>query len=197
MNRYKKIKIDDTIYTADTDFRVAIECNKIALDETIDDFERGLGIVCTLFGQDALNNLNHVEKLLKWALKYFSCGNEITNTSGTPDMDYIEDEKYIKSSFKYDYGYNPYEMEYLSWEDFFNDLNNLSNSEFGDCCVLSRVRNLRNTDVSKIKDPKEKERIIKAKKQVALKRNFKKNKATEEQRQSAEKFLKALGIERR
>ena len=33
-------------------------------------------------------------------------------------MDLIEDEKYIRWSFKYDYEYNPYDMEYLHWSNF-------------------------------------------------------------------------------
>lgn len=195
MSRYKKIKIDDTIYEADTDFRTAIRCNEIALDETISDFERSLGVLCTLFGSNNLNNRSHYDKLLKWALKYLSCGNEIKDTKEQPFIDYIEDEKYIKSSFKYDYGYNPYDMEYLSWDDFFNDLNNLSNNEWGNCCVLNRVINLRKLDLKKIKDPKEREEARKAKEQVALKRyKSKKKTPTAEQRKSAEEFYKNLKI---
>lgn len=196
MNYTKKIKIDDTIYTVDTDFRAAIECNRIAEDDTIGDFERVLGIICTLFGSEALDNPNHYDKLLKWALNYLACGEEIKATKGKPDMDYIEDEKYIKSSFKYDYKYNPYEMEYLSWQDFYNDLNSLSNSEFGNCCVLNRVRNLRNYDLSQIKDPKERQKVAEAKEQVALKKNKKEVKVelTKEQQESADEFYKALGF---
>ena len=66
---YKKIQIDDTIYTANTDFRIAIKCNEIATDETIGDYERVLGIICTMFGPDALDNPQHHEKLLKWVQK--------------------------------------------------------------------------------------------------------------------------------
>jgi hypothetical protein len=109
-------------------------------------------------------------------------------------MDYTEDEKYIRSSFKYDYGYNPYDMEYLSWEEFFNDLNNLSNSEFGTCCILNRVRNLRNYDVSQIKDSKERQKVAKAKEQVALKKYKKENNLTKEQEESMERLNKILGL---
>jgi len=190
----KKIQIEDTIYEANVDFRNAIRCNEIAQDETIGDFERVLGIICTMFGADALNNPSHYEKLLKWTLNYLSCGQEIVDTHEQPDMDYVEDEKYIKSSFKYDYNYNPYEMEYLSWEDFYNDLNNLSNSEFGNCCVLNRIRNLRNYDVSQIKDAKERQKIAKAKEIVALKKYKKENHLTKEQEESMERLNKILGL---
>ena len=194
MNHAKKIQIEDTIYEANTDFRIAIECNRIATDETIGDFERALGVICTMFGASALDNPNHYEKLLNWVKNYLSCGQEIYNKKEEPFMDYIEDEKYIKSSFKYDYGYNPYEMEYLSWEEFYNDLNNLSNSEFGNCCVLNRVINLRKMDISKIKDPKEKQEILEAKKSVALKKYKKEKKLTKEQQESMNKFNEMLGL---
>jgi hypothetical protein len=95
MSCIKKIQIGDTIYNANTDFRVAIECNRIANDETINKYERPLGIICTMFGEEGLDNPEHYEKLLKWALNYLSCGKEIKKTQEEPDMDYIEDMEYI------------------------------------------------------------------------------------------------------
>jgi len=194
MSCIKKIQIDDTIYEANTDFRIAIECNRIATDNTIGDFERALGIIYTMFGDKGLSNPSHYSKLLKWILKYLSCGQEIDNSKEQPDMDYIEDEKYIKSSFKYDYKYNPYELDYLSWDDFYNDLNNLSNSELGNCCILNRIRNIRNLDLSQIKDIKEREKLAKVKEQVALKKYKKENNLTKEQEESMERLNKILGL---
>ena len=190
----KKIQVEDTIYEANTDFRIAIRCNEIATDKTIGDFERVLGIICTIFGAEAINNPSHYERLMKWAKKWLSCGKEIIDTKEQPDMDYIEDKALIRSSFIYDYKYNPYDMEYLSWEDFYNDLNNLSNSEFGNCCVLNRVRNLRNFDVSQIKDSKERQKIAKAKEQVALKKYKKENHLTKEQEESMERLNEIIGL---
>ncbi len=190
----KKIQIGETIYEANTDFRVAIECNKIATDETIGDCERALGIICTVFGSEGLDNPSHYEKLLKWVKKWLLCGKEMIGSKEQPDMDYIEDRALIRSSFIYDYKYNPYDMEYLSWEDFYNDLNNLSNSEFGNCCALNRVRNLRNYDVSQIKDNKERQKMAKAKEQVALKKYKKENNLTKEQEESMERINKIIGL---
>ena len=189
-----KIQIENTIYEANTDFRIAIECNRIATDNTIGDYERALGIIYTMFGDKGLDNPSHYGKLLKWVLNYLSCGQEIDNSREQPDMDYIEDEKYIKSSFKYDYKYNPYELDYLSWDEFFNDLNNLSNSELGNCCILNRIRNIRNLDLSQIKDIKERERLAKIKEQVSLKKYKKENNLTKEQEESMERLNKILGL---
>lgn len=195
MSCIKKIQIEDTIYIANTDFRTAIKCNEIAQDETIGDFERALGIICTMFGEDGLNNANHYEKLLKWALNYLSCGKEINDTHEEPDMDYTEDMEYIEASFMSDYQIDLENTE-MEWHKFNKLINGLSNSEFGNCCVLNRVRNLRNFDTKDIKDPKELDKILKAKEQVALKKTKKQNevKLTEEQQQSVDEFYKALGF---
>jgi hypothetical protein len=194
-NNYPEfVKIGDKSYKINTDFRVAIECNRIAEDNSIGDLERCLAIIYKLFGDEGLYDSKNHSKLLELALLYLSCGESKPKIDENPDMDLIEDEKYIKSSFKYDYQYNPYDMEYLHWYEFFNDLCNLSNSEFGACCILNRVRDLRNFDTSTIKDQKEKEKIEKAKEQVALKKYKKENNLTREQEESMERFNNILGI---
>jgi hypothetical protein len=189
----KKIQIEDTIYEANTDFRIAIKCSEIAQDDTIGDFERVLGIICTMFGERALDNPNHYEKLLKWALNYLSCGQEVIDNKEQPDMDYVEDMEYIEASFMSDYHID-LENEDMDWHKFNKLMNGLSNSELGNCCVLNRIRNLRNFDVSTIKDSKERQKIAKAKEQVALKKYKKENHLTKEQEESMERLNKILGL---
>ena len=189
----KKIQIEDTIYEANTDFRIAIRCNEIAQDKTIGDFERVLGIICTMFGPDALDNPNHYEKLLKWAKNYLSCGEEIVDTHEQPDMDYVEDMDYIEASFMSDYRID-LENEEMDWHKFNKLMNGLSNSELGNCCVLNRIRNLRNFDLSEIKDSKERQKIAKAKEQVALKKYKKENNLTKEQEESMRRLNEILGL---
>ena len=189
----KKIQIEDIIYEANTDFRIAIKCSEIAQDDTIGDFERVLGIICTMFGERALDNPNHYEKLLKWALNYLSCGQEVIDNKEQPDMDYVEDMEYIEASFMSDYHID-LENEDMDWHKFNKLMNGLSNSELGNCCVLNRIRNLRNFDVSTIKDSKERQKIAKAKEQVALKKYKKENHLTKEQEESMERLNKILGL---
>lgn len=189
----KKIQIENTIYEANVDFRNAIKCNEIAQDDTIGDFERVLGIICTLYGASALDNPNHYEKLLKWALNYLSCGQEVIDNKEQPDMDYVEDMEYIEASFMSDYQID-LENEEMDWHKFNKLMNGLSNSELGNCCVLNRIRNLRNFDVSTIKDSKERQKIAKAKEQVALKKYKKENHLTKEQEESMERLNKILGL---
>ena len=190
----KKIQIEDTIYEANTDFRIAIRCNEIATDETIGDFERVLGIICTMFGTSALDNPNHYEKLLKWALNYLSCGKEIEDTGEQPDMDYVEDYDYIWTSMYSDYNGLDIDKEEIDWHRFNNLLNGLSNSELGNCCVLNRIRNLRNLDLKDIKDEKEKRKLAKAKESVALKKYKKENHLTKEQEESMNRMNEMLGL---
>ena len=71
-------------------------------------------------------------------------------------------------------------------------MNGLSNSEMGNCCVLNRIRNLRNLDTKEISDRKERERIEKAKQQVALKKNKKENHLTKEQEESMNELNKII-----
>lgn len=196
MNNYPEYaKIGEKKYKINTDFRIAIECQSIATDDSISDYERALAIIYKLFGDEGINDFDNYEKLLEIAIKYLSCGKELDNKSKEePDMDFNKDKGYIESSFKYDYKYNPYSLNYLHWYEFYNDLNNLSNSEMGNCCVLNRVRNLRNYDTKEIKDPKERKKVEEAKKQVALKKEHKKREFSDKEKQNMEEFYKSIGL---
>lgn len=190
----KKIQIDDTIYEANVDFKTAIKCNEIATDNTIGKYEKFLGIICTMFGADALNNPNHHEKLFKWALNYLSCGEPIEDNKENPDMDYVEDYNYIWTSIYSDYNGLDIDKEDIEWHRFLDLLNGLSNSDIGNCCVLNRIRNLRNLDLSQIKDTKQRDKLRKAKEQVALKKYKKENNLTKEQEESMERLNEILGL---
>ena len=51
MNNPQYVKVDNELYKINTDFRVALECNQIALDTKINDYERALAIIYKLFGE--------------------------------------------------------------------------------------------------------------------------------------------------
>ena len=190
MNYPKYAQIEDRIYPINTDFKVAIKCNEVAQDQTITDYERGLAIIYLLFGEKGLKSQDK-EALLEKAKYYLACGKELEPIDEQPDMDYVEDYSYIKTSFRSDYGIK-LDEENIHWWEFNELMNGLSNSEFGDCCVLNRIRNLRNYDTKDIKDKKERERIEKAKQQVALKKYKKENHLTEEQEKSMEELNKLI-----
>lgn len=183
-------------YKINTSFRTAIECQEIAYDESIGDFERALAVIYKLFGDEGLKDIYNQEGLMDVALKFLSCGKEIEETNEEPDMDFVQDMDYIEASFMSDFGMD-LSKEEIHWWKFFNLMNGLSNSEMGNCCVLNRIRNLRNFDTKDIKDPKELEKIKKAKKQVALKKRNKGAQLTSQQKDNIDKFYEIFGIERR
>ena len=186
------VEIENKKYKINTDFRVAIECNRIAEDESIGDFERVLAIIYTLFGEEGINTPDHYEKLLEMAKKYLSCGKELeSRKKEESDMDYIQDMDYIEASFMSDYNIDLSNQE-MHWWKFCNLINGLSNSELGNSCILNRIRNIRTLDLSKIKDNKERNRLAKLKEEFALKKNKSKKKATEKEKESAIEFLKML-----
>lgn len=180
------VKVGDKKYKINTSYKTAIKCNAIAEDNNINDIERALAIIYKLFGEEALDDVENREELLKKAIKYLSCGAENVETSNEPkDMDFIEDMPYIKASFMSDYHIDLNKTD-MHWWEFYELINGLSNSDMGNCCVLNRIRNLRTFNLGEIKDPREREKIRKAKKAVELKKN--KKKASKTQEQSAREF---------
>ena len=190
----KYVEVSGKRYKINTDFRVAIECNRIAEDTTIGDLERSLAIIYTLFGDEGINAPNHYKRLLELAKMYLLCGKEFDKeTNEKPNMDYIEDYGYIWASFMSDFNGLDLDKTQMHWWKFMDLMNGLSNSELGNCCVLNRIRNLRNYDLKNIKNAKEREKIRKAQRQFALKKYQKpKKEATEEQLKSAMEFYNAL-----
>ena len=190
MKNPKYVEVNNKKYKINTSYKVALECNKIISDESIGDFERFLAMIYKLFGEEALNNPDDYEKLLELAEKYLLCNQEREETTEV-DMDYEEDWAYIKASFRSDYNIN-LDEEDIEWWDFNALMNGLSNSEMGNCCVLNRIRNLRNYDTSQIKDQKERTKIEKAKGQVALKKQKAKRELTNEQQNNINAFYETL-----
>lgn len=191
MNYPKFAEVDGKQYKINTDFRIAIECNEIALDETIGDYERTLAIIYKLFGEEALNDITNHAKLIELAQKYLSCGKKVENNNEKQDMDLVQDYDLIETSFFSDYGLDLENLE-MHWWKFMKLLNGLSNSELGNCCILNNIRNLRNFDVSTIKDDKKRQEIIKAQKQWALHKN--KKQLSEKQKQAIDKFNQLAGL---
>ena len=199
MNNPQYVKVDDKLYKINTDFRIALECNKIAEDESIGNLERAMAIIYKLFGEDGLDCENQ-NRLLELAMKYLLLGreqNSLKNDSHDKyELDFNKCIGLIKASFKFDYKYDPYELEYLHWYDFYNDLESLSTSEFGNCCILNRIVSILEQEPKEIKDSKQRQKLIDAQKLLKEKYCKKQEKEmTKEQEESARAFYKSLGIE--
>lgn len=197
LNNPEYVKIGDKKYKINTDFRVAIECNNIAQDDSIGNTERALAIIYKLFDDKGLENPQDWEKLLELGIKYLSLGKDTSGVDNNTeiDMDFNEDMDYIEASFMSDYRID-LTTEKMHWWKFYNLLNGLSNSELGNCCVLNRVRNLRTFDLSQIKDSKEREKLAKAKEMVALKNTKKEVELTKDQEESMRKLDEIIGFKK-
>ena len=199
MNYPKYAIIDDEKYEINTDFRVALECEKIARDVDIGNYERALAIIYLLFGDKGLENKKHYDKLNEYSQKYLACGNieflKKHKSNNKNDLDLSKCEGLIKSSFKFDYQYDPYKEKYLHWYEFYNDLMNLSTNEFGTCCVLNRIASILNQDLSQIKNDKERNALKEEQDELRKKYciNIKK-KYTKEQQEIANKIYEAFGL---
>lgn len=54
MNNPQYVKVDNKLYKINTDFRVALECNRIAEDTSIGNLERAMAIIYKLFGEERI-----------------------------------------------------------------------------------------------------------------------------------------------
>lgn len=187
LNNPEYVKVNGKKYKINTDFRIAIECDEIARDDFIGEYEKALAVIYKLFGNEGLRDFENHQKLLELGQRYLRIDKDFEIDSEAPDMDFRQDMDYIETSFMSDYKIDLSKTK-MHWWTFWNLINGLSNSEIGNCCVLNRVRNLRNYDLSKIKDRKEREEIKKAQKQVALKKTQKEIKLTKEQEESIKRF---------
>lgn len=190
MSYPKYAKVGEKLYKINTDFKVAIKCEEVATSN-VKDTERALAIIYLLYGDEGLKNPNDYQELLKKGIKFLRCGQEDTYEIETSDkdMDFEQDKPYIKASFYTDYGIkNIYDTE-MHWWEFIDLMNGLKED-----CVLNRVRNIRNYDISGIKDQKLLNEWQKQKKAVALKGKIKE--PTAKEKENMENFLSAINYRR-
>lgn len=180
MTKYPQYaKIGDKKYKINTDFRIALKCEEIANNDIISDEERSLAIIFLLFGEEALKDNNNYEEFIKMAIKYLNIGKINENGKETEtNIDLEQDWGYIQASFFSDYNIDLSAIK-MHWWQFYDLLCGLTEK-----CVLSRVRFVRDFDISQIKDSKEKEKWIRQKQQVAIKKKTR-VKTTEEVRLDA------------
>lgn len=193
MNYPEYVKIGDKKFKINTDFRVALECNKVAEDESIGNIERSLAIIYLLFGEEGINAKDDYVKLLELAQKYLLCGKEYKENDEKPDMDFEQDYDLIEASFMSDFHIDLQNTQ-MHWWKFFNLMNGLSNSELGNCCVLNRVRNFRNFDLSKIEDSKERQKAQEIQHEIRVRKNDKKVPHTKKQEEMVKKVHELFNL---
>lgn len=203
MNKPSYVKVDGKEYKINTDFRVVIECERVVRDKSIGEYERYLAFIYLLFGKPGLDCKNP-NKLSELAGQYINVNgdkdyfrNDSRTNNSNFNIDILKCEGIIRSSFKYDYGYDPYELKYLHWYDFYNDLENLSTSEFGNCCILNRIIGILNRDASQIKNSKDRAELIEM--QKILKKKYcvldeKEKELSEKEKKNVATLYKELGL---
>lgn len=169
------IEVDGQKFELDTDFRTAIRCFEVIEDDTIDDYERALAVIYLLLG-DIPQNIDY-QKLMNLIKKYLSCNQETPTGNIKKDMDLIQDERYIVASFMSDYQIDLSDDKPIHWWHFCNLLNGLTGE-----CILNKVREIRTCDLNMYKG-KARERMLKAKRELALK-----EKTTQADEEAMKKF---------
>lgn len=157
------VEVNNKRYKINTDYRVAIRCIRISKDNTINDYERALGIVYMLFGDIDDNET----ELLRLGIKYLQLGKEYEEnnnaTNEEPYFDMEQDFNYIRASFRSDYNID-IDKEEIHWWAFNYLLDGLT-----DDCILSKVISIRCEDLSEHKG-KDRDKWVEMKKKVALKK---------------------------
>lgn len=183
--RYAKIK--DKKYEINTDFNVALQCFEVINDDTISDLERVYAIVYLLFNFIPDEDIN---LFFEKAVLFLKCGENETNdkTDKEIDMDFNQDKKYIVASLLSDYR-KDLTKEKLHFWYFIDLIQGLKND-----CVLNRIREIRNYDLSDLTDSKTRKKMEELKKQFALKKQKTKHKKTSKEKNNAKHFLEQLGL---
>lgn len=173
-------------YKIDTSYKTALRCFEIINNLEIPGTERSLAVVYLLF--DFIPEKD-VDLFLEKAMLYLQCGETLEEqTSKKRDMDFIQDQKYINASFMSDYHIDLSKTDLHFWQ-YIELIQGLTENS-----ALSRIRTLRNYDLSEIKDEKTKKEIADAQKQVALKQTETTTVMTTKQKSNVDAFYEANNI---
>ena len=159
MNYPDAIEVDGIEYPINTGYEYGLACFACINDAELCDIERAYGVVGILFKEWPHNEA----EASRLAVKYLQCGQEPKPAAGAPDMSFEHDIRYIRSSFRSDYGIDLNRAEGMHWWEFSELLQGLT-----DDCILNRVRDLRNYDTTGIKDTATRAKIRRAQRDVAL-----------------------------
>lgn len=178
-------EINGVKFKIDTDFKTAVECDRVLRDPNIGSHEKTLAIIYLIFGDAGLERSDIYQELLDKALIYLTCGKGFKENKDEPDMDLIQDMDYIEASFMLDYKIDLENSDMHYWK--FNKLL----CGLSEDTILNRVRYTRNIDISEIKDPKYKKKVLEQQKAVKLNNNIKKS-ITFEQQKNMDAFFDTI-----
>lgn len=160
-----KMEANGHIYSINTDYRVALACFKALNDNEINDLQRFYAVETLLLGSDVLEEDENI--LYDKIITYLRCDREENTPAEEVDFDYLQDEVNVRTSIRQCYNnLDIGKLEYLHWYEYNELISGLT-----DDTLISKIRDTRSCDLSEINDEKTKNRIIEAKKRVALKDN--------------------------
>ena len=156
------ITISGVEYDINTGYQYALACFKCINDPNATDVERAYGVLGLLYKIQPGDK----QEATRMAIKYLQLGKDPGDTEAserTPDMDFEQDMHFIRASFRTDYGIDLNRNPDMHWWEFSELLQGLK-----DNCILNRIRDLRNVDLTRIKDPDARRRIAQAQRAHAL-----------------------------
>ncbi len=172
-----KCEINGQVYELNTDYKIALACFKAIEDEDITDIERAYAVVGLLFGDVDVD----MNKALEVATKFLCCGKENARPE-KKDMDFDYDKDYITASFMSDYGID-LDTTDMHWWKYCAYISGLTEK-----CILNKVRDIRNIDLSEYKDPKARSKILRAMENVKL--PYKRSKEEQEKVDEFEELMR-------
>lgn len=161
MSYPETITIGGREYEINADYQSALACIACINDPELGDTERAYGVLELLYKEQPEDG----QEAIRMAVKFLTMGKEPNpaRENSAPDMDYEHDMHYIRSSFRSDYAIDLNERPEMHFWEFAELLQGLT-----DKCILNRVRDLRNYDLTEVKDTKTRTRIMQAQREVAL-----------------------------
>ena len=145
-----------------TDYRYALRAFDVISDRGISDEERALAVIYIVFGRLPDDN-EPMEPWLEKARIFLQCGETAEDQHSRPaDMSFTHDAPLIAASFASDYGIDLHATQ-MHWWRFVELIGGLTEKS-----ALSRVREIRNINLTEIKDAKTRMAYAKAQAAVAL-----------------------------
>lgn len=170
-----KMEANGHIYKINTDYRVGIACFKALYDSELSELERYYAIEGLLLGTDV--DENDCGILKEKIERYLRCEREENKIKSEEERsyDYIQDEALTKTSIRQCYHINLNEIPYMHWYEYNELIEGLT-----DECVINKIREIRTTDVGKIDDQKQRDKILELQEMYAIKTEHKKTKEEKE-----------------
>lgn len=169
------VTVNGREYFADTDFRTMIILEKVIADKAISNTERILRVMDLIFTDEQPEEL---DEAIKGVMFLYSCGDESKGgkrrqMNGAVEIkpkqiyDYEFDAPYIYGAFLSYYGIDLNAIEYLHWWKFHAMFQSLPRT-----CKIVEIMGYRATDLGKIKDKDERNRIASLQRIYAIPQNL-------------------------